>query len=284
MTKRDLVAHYREAAPWMLPHVRNRPVALHRFPDGIDPSGPGTAGFFQKRVPDTAPPWVQRLRVVRVRGGTLTMVSCTNAATLAWLADQGVITVHPWLSRAGHLGEPDRLVVDLDPPNDGFARARWAARCVRETLQEAGLVPYVMTTGSRGLHVVVPLRPERDHAAVRELALGVAEVTARRHPDRLTTQFRKDRRGGRLFLDTLRNAYGQHAVAPYAVRPLPGAPVAAPLSWEELEDVDSPRRWSVSNFGERVRVLRHRGNPWRDMARHACSPGKAARRLERMDG
>lgn len=212
------------------------------------------------------------------------MVSCTNAATLAWLADQGVITVHPWLSRSGHLEEPDRLVVDLDPPNDEFARARWAAQRVREALQEVGLVPYVMTTGSRGLHVVVPLRPERDYATVRELALGVAEIMAQRHPDLLTTRFRKDQRRGRLFLDTLRNAYGQHSVAPYAVRPLPGAPVAVPLSWEELEDTDSPRRWSVLNFEERIRALRHRGNPWQGMARHACSPGKAARQLERTAG
>ncbi len=134
-----------------------------------------------------------------------------------------------------------------------------------------------MTTGSRGLHVVVPIRPELDFDDVREFARAIADLAAERHPERLTTQVRKDKRGGRLFLDILRNAYAQHAVAPYSVRPLPGAPVAIPLTWEELEETDSSRTWSVRNLGDRPA-----GDPWRGMARHARSLEKAVRRLERL--
>ncbi|RNL86468.1 non-homologous end-joining DNA ligase [Halostreptopolyspora alba] len=276
VTKGELAAYYRRVASVLLPHVRKRPVALHRFPDGVAPES-GTEGFFQKQRPDHAPEWVRGVRVERRQGGAITMVRCDDTATLEWLADQAVITLHPWPSRADHLWHPDRMIFDLDPAGEDFSVVRRAALAVRETLDEIRLVPYVMTTGSRGLHVVVPIRPELDFDEVREVARNVADRTAARHPEWLTTEVRKEKRGDRLFVDILRNAYGQHAVAPYSVRPLPGAPVAMPLTWQELERVRSPQAWSVRDPGSRPG-----DDPWRGMGRHARSPGKAARRMRRL--
>ncbi len=274
VTKGELGEHYQRVAAAILPHLRRRPLALHRFPDGIAPNS-GTGGFVQKQRPDHAPGWVHGVRVQRRQGGAITMVRCDGAATLRWLADQAVIALHPWLSRSGDLWRPDRMVFDLDPAGDDFPVVRRAAWAVREVLDELRLVSYVMTTGSRGLHVVVPIRPELDFDDVRELARNVADRTAARNPTWLTTEFRKEKRGGRLFVDILRNAYGQHSVAPYSVRPRAGAPVAAPVHWTELERIPSARAWTVRDLGSRPD-----DDPWHGMARHARSPRKAARQLE----
>ncbi|MFC4561410.1 non-homologous end-joining DNA ligase [Nocardiopsis mangrovi] len=284
VTKRELAEHYRRVAPVMLPHVRGRPLALHRFPDGIDPGASGTPGFFQKNLPEYTPEWVRGVRVERMHGDPITMPVCDDTATLLWLADQAAITLHPWTTRAAALRRPDRMVIDLDPPGRDFAAARRAARDVREVLAEVALAGYVMTTGSRGLHVVVPLRPEEDIDAVRDLARGIADTAARRHPDRLTTEVRKNRRGGRLFLDTMRNSYAQHSVAPYAVRALPGAPVATPLSWSELERAGSAQVWAVRSLPRRLAELADRGDPWHALGRHARSPRRAGERLARLAG
>ncbi|GAB3444709.1 non-homologous end-joining DNA ligase [Streptomonospora sediminis] len=281
-TKRELACHYRAAARFMLPHIRNRPLALHRFPDGI--SGGGTDGFFQKQLPAHAPDWVGGVEVRREQGDSITMAVCDNTASLLWLADQAVITPHPWLSRAGSLKHPDRLIIDLDPAGDDFGRVRTAARDVGTALEEVGLAAYVMSTGSRGLHVVAPIRPDADFDAVRGFARRLADLVSRRRPDTYTTEFRKDKRRGRLFLDVLRNAYAQHAVAPYAVRALPEAPVAVPMLWEELEHTGSARAWTVRTIGERLdRWAAAGGDPWQGMARRARSPRRAAERLEKLE-
>ncbi|KIH98952.1 hypothetical protein LP52_10630 [Streptomonospora alba] len=272
VTKRELAEHYRAVAEPMVRHLRGRPLAMQRYPHGIgDPEG----GFYVKNRPSHAPSWAGSVRVPKDGGGAETeMLVCDDAATLVWLADQAAITLHPWLSRAPDVDTPDRLIIDLDPPGDDFAAVRRAAHDVREVLEGLGLAAYPMTTGSRGLHVVVPIRPEIDAAQARDFAHVIAELVARRRPDELTTLLRKQRRGGRLFLDYLRNGYAQLAVAPYSVRALPGAPVATPLSWEELEGVDSAQRWTVRTFAERAD-----SDPWRDIGRHARSPRRAIERL-----
>lgn len=272
ITKRDLAAYYRTVAAAMLPQIRGRPLALQRFPDGI-----GADGFMQKQRPDHAPDFVKGVEVERESGGSLTMIVCDDSGTLTWLADQAVITVHRWLSRTDDLNRPDRLVFDLDPPGEDFGAVRQAAYDLRELLGDLDLPGYPMTTGSRGLHVVVPIRVEERFDEVREVARGIADTLAERHPDRLTTRVRKDQRGGRLFVDVLRNAYAQHAVAPYAVRPLPGAPVATPMRWSELDDTRSARRWTIRDLESRLAE----GDPWHDMPRRAHSLTKVRQRLDR---
>lgn len=256
-TKADLVDHYGAVARRMVPQLRGRPLMLERHPDGVD-----EPGFMQKDVPEHFPDWIHRAELPK-EDGTVTYALCDDTATLLYLADQACITPHRFLSRADRPDHPDRLVFDLDPPGDDFAPVREAALRLHGLLDELELPALVMTTGSRGLHVLVPLDRRAPFDAVRAFAREAAEVLAARHPDRLTTEVRKERRGDRLYLDTARNAYAQTAVTPYAVRARPGAPVAAPLTWEDVEDPDlTARRWTL---GTTEQLLKD--NPWRDAPR-----------------
>lgn len=268
LTKADLADYYRRIAERILPYLRERPISMHRFPDGI-----AGGGFYQKEAPGSFPGWVDRVRVRVKDGGTQRQVAVNRAATLVFLADQACITPHPWLSRADRLDVPDRMVFDLDPPGGSFGAVRKAARFLRAVLEDAGLAAYVMTTGSRGLHVVVPLRREHGFDVVRRNARRVAEVAAGRHPDELTVEQRKKKRGGRILVDYLRNAYGQTSVPPYAVRAREGAPVAAPLDWCEVADAAlAPDRYRVSNI---FRRLAQKDEPWQGFGRHARSLDQA---------
>ncbi|WP_175412382.1 non-homologous end-joining DNA ligase [Streptomyces sp. TRM64462] len=269
-TKADLVDHYRAVARRMVPQLRGRPLMLERHPDGIDGEG-----FMQKDVPDHFPDWIHRAELPK-QDGTVTYALCDDTATLLFLADQACVTPHRFLSRADRPDHPDRLVFDLDPPKSGdFGLVRQAARLLHALLgEELGLPSLVMTTGSRGLHVLVPLDRGAPFDDVRSFARAAADVLAARHPDRLTTEPRKDKRGDRLYLDTARNAYAQTAVAPYAVRARQGAPVAAPLTWADVDDPDlTPVRWTLATTDGLLKT-----NPWQDAPRaHALGP--AVRRL-----
>lgn len=277
ITKGDLIDYYREIADTMLPYMKDRPLTMHRFPDGIEGND-----FYQKEAPDYLPGWIRRVTIrVEGSGQEQDQIVCDDAATLVYLANQACITPHIWLSRAGKLDHPDRLIFDLDPPTEDFEPVRQAAQALRAILQDIELASYVMTTGSRGLHVVVPLDRSADFDTVRDFARDLAEVLAARHPDRLTTAQRKAQRDGRLFLDYLRNSYGQNSVAPYAVRARPGAPVATPLDWEELSRKQlTSQTYNMSNI---FRRLGQKENPWQGMMRHARSLTKPQQKLAQAD-
>lgn len=267
VTKVDLADYYARIAPLMLPQIKGRPVALQRFPEGIDGSG------FLVQHP-SHPRWI---RTVWTSSGR--MMECQDAAALVWCADQAAITLHNWSSRTPRLGVPDRMVLDLDPVGEGpdaFDTCRQAAWSVREVLSELGLSAYVMTTGSRGLHVHSPLRPEVDDADVRKLAKAVADRVAARAPAEWTTRVRKAARHGRMFVDYLRNGKGQLAVAPYSVRARPGAPVAAPITWEQLDDLRSSQDFTIDMDRDEC--------PFAGMRRHARSPRKALGLLDEREG
>ena len=263
ITKADLAAYYERVQEVMLPHVRDRPLNLWRWNAGIEGQR-----VVQQDIPKGAPDWVARVETPRRKGGTNCHVLAQDAATLRWLANQNCITPHVWTARRDKLDRPDRLVFDLDPEEGtDFATVREAALAVGERLRAAGLEPFAMTTGSKGIHVVAPLRRTRESAWVRERARELGADVAEQHPGTLTTEWRKVKRGGRILVDTARNTYGQTVVAPYAVRALAGAPVATPLAWEELEDPDlTARRWTLRTLPER---LEQAGDPWADIARHA---------------
>jgi bifunctional non-homologous end joining protein LigD len=270
LTKRDLADYYQRVAKTMLPHVRGRPVHMQRFPDGI-----GGEEIQQKQVPDYFPDFVRRARMLRKRGGSVTHALIENAATLAYLADQACITPHVWLSRADRPDNPDQLIFDLDPPGGDVDAARDAARALRELLEEVRLAAYVKTTGSRGLHVVSPLDRSGGFDDARAFARDLAALVAEREPRRFTTEPRKENRSGRLYIDTARNGYAQTAVAPYAVRALPTAPVACPIDWRELGRVE-PRKFTIANLPRR---LAQKADPWAGMWRDARAIGAAHRRL-----
>lgn len=246
---------------------------MQRFPDGIAQSG-----FYQKEVPDYFPDWITRADVlVQKSGETQQQVICDKEATLIYLANQACITPHIWLSSldnqksARSLEHPDRLIFDLDPPGGGgsFELVRKAARLTKELLLEVGLNPYLMLTGSRGIHVTVPLSGQETFDAVRHFARSLSELLAHRHQKQLTIETRKEKRNGKLFVDYLRNAYGQTSVAPYAVRGLPGAPVATPIEWEELARSDL--RSQSYSIGSIFRRLGQKNDPWEGMDRKANS-------------
>jgi bifunctional non-homologous end joining protein LigD len=274
MTKGDLAAYYERVAWAMLRHVKGRPISMQRFPDGI-----GRGGFFHKDVPKYFPDWIKRV-TVRKQNGTITHALTCDADSLVYLAGQGCITPHVWLSRGDELDQPDRMVFDLDPSNGSFAEVRSAARSLGGLLDELGLAPFAMTTGSRGLHVWVPLRRQAGFDEVRQFARDAARVMVSRAPDQLTLEARKQSRGGRILLDIMRNAYAQTAVPPYAVRAKAGAPVATPLRWRELSDSSlRPDKFTLRNIDRRLSRI---GDPWQEIARHAKGLGAARRRLDRL--
>lgn len=264
-TKGDLINYYRDIAEVILPHMQDRPISMERYPDGIEEEG-----FYAKQVPEYFPDWIDRVSVkVLESGETQPQVVCNQQATLIYLADQACITPHLWLSRRDHLHHPDKLIFDLDPPSEEFELVRQAAGAIRQVLNEIDLPSFVMTTGSKGLHVVIPLDRSGDFDTVRAFAKDLATQIADRQPDSFTTETRKNQRKGRLFLDYLRNAYAQTSVSPYALRARPGAPVATPLDWDELNDPDlHSQSYTVKNI---FRRLGQKDDPWEDIWRHAHS-------------
>jgi bifunctional non-homologous end joining protein LigD len=262
ITKADLAAHYQRVAPYMLPHVRDRPMTLHVFPSGIDASG-----FIMKSIPRHFPDWIARASVPK-RGGTVTHVLANDARTLVYLAGQNAIAMHVWPARADHPRRPDRLILDFDPaPGVRFADVRAAAREAGERLRSAGLVPFALASGSRGVHVVAPLRRGATFTEVHRFARALAEAMVADDPRRLTLEWRVADRGARIYVDVNRNAYAQHAIAPYSVRAREPAPVATPLRWEELSDrALRPDRWTIATIGARLEA---EGDPWRGIGRRA---------------
>jgi bifunctional non-homologous end joining protein LigD len=274
ITKGELVDYYGEVAETMLPHLKGRALTVQRFPRGI-----GEQGWVQQDFADSLPDWMGRVEVAK-EGGTVVHPVAERPEALRWLANQNCVTLHVWQSRQARLHNPDRLVFDLDPSDGDFAVLRETARTLAGVLEDLGLACYVQTTGSRGLHVVVPLRADTDFDTARQFARDVAEVAVADDPAHRTVEVRKDKRGRRVYLDIMRNAYAQTAVAPYSVRAREGAPVAAPLEWDEL-DARGLRsdRFTIRNLGKRLAGQR---DPWADMHRHARSlTGPAARLAKR---
>jgi bifunctional non-homologous end joining protein LigD len=270
LTKAGLAEYYAAVADHSLPHLRDRPLNLNVYPAGITKKG-----FFQQHASDHYPDWVDRVEVPK-QGGSVVHVMANRADTLVYLAGQNAVTLHHWPSRADRLGQPDRMVFDLDPPEGDFGAARTAALALGEMLRELGLEPFAMTTGSKGIHVVVPLQRRQEHPAVRAFARDLAEKLIEREPELVTLEWYKDKRGGRILID-VRATRGMSVVAPYSVRAKPEAPVAAPVPWDELSDDKlTARRYTVAN------VLDRGPDPWADIARAALSLTEPAKRLARM--
>jgi len=272
ITKLDLARYYSDVAEHMLRHVRGRPVNMERFPNGI-----AEKGFYEKKRPSHFPAWFSSV-TVQTSEGTQEQVVIEDARSLVYLAQQACISPHTWLSKADALDNPVEVVIDLDPTVPDLAAVRRAVRMTRDLLDELGLTPFLKTTGSRGYHVVVPLRPEADYDSVREFAVGVATVLIDRDPGLFTLEHRKVDRGDRVYLDVWRNGYGQTAVPPYAVRPKPGAHVAVPLEWDELSRVE-PAGFDLDGVRRR---LNRRGDPWRNIRRRASGLRRPTERLRRL--
>jgi bifunctional non-homologous end joining protein LigD len=274
ITKRDVVRYYEWIGPRMLPYLQDRPLALQRFPDGTD--GPG---FFQKAAAAYYPSWIRRATVPKA-GGTVTHVISNDVATLVYLANQAAITLHTCLSRRDELHHPDQMIFDLDPAVRDVPALVEAALALKKVLDELELPAYVKSTGSRGLHITVPLDHKLDFDTVRAFARAVAGNVAAKDPAKYTLEQLKSKRNGRIFFDVNRNAYAQTAVAVYSLRPQGLAPVSVPLHWSELRQPDfRPDGVVKKTLRKRLETIE---DPWKDFWRSAASLDKARRKLERV--
>lgn len=261
LTKGQLVDYYVRVSEHLLPHLRGRPLTMQIAPKGVGEPGATYVKERRKHFPD----WVGGVEVPRTGRETFVMTVVDTVDALAYVANQGMVTPHVSLARADLPDHPDRLVFDLDPSTDDLEVIKDTALLLRDVLTDLDLVPYVKSTGSRGLHVAVPLDRSATTAEVRAFAESVAEHLAAERPDHLTTAFSKADRGDRLFLDVLRNGRAQTEVVAYGVRVRAGAPVAAPLEWDEVRSF-TPGRWHVGNL---FRRLAQRPDPWRHLERDA---------------
>ena len=259
LTKGDLIDYYRTVAPAILPHLRDRPLTVIRYPNGLQ-----GGSFYQKQTPDYAPAWVRTAEFPAESGRgkrkTVRYALCNDRRTLVWFANQASIEMHPWLSRVDRIERPEYLVLDLDPPDGRFDLAVQAALLTRDVLDNLGLRGLAKTSGAKGVHVYVPLRRTHGYAEVAWAARRVADLVAEREPDLVTTEFLKRERGGRVFLDFTRIGPGKHMAAPYSVRARPGAPVSFPVRWEDLKRVQ-PTDFTIRS----VPPILERSDPWKEV-------------------
>lgn len=270
VTKGDVIEYYSDVADVMLPELEDRPLSMERFTKGL-----AGGGFFQKHVQKHYPDWIDR---VTVRSKTTVTYPIANtAASLVYFANQGALALHIATSRAKTLMSPDIIVFDLDPPEGGFEMVRKTALFTRDALKAIGLTAFVKTTGSKGLHVVVPLDGKDRYEDVHALGHALGKQLEAEYPDLITFEFYKKDRKGRLYFDVLRNAPGATFVAPYSLRGKPTAPVSTPIEWDELSD-KSLRADTFTLQNVRERLAKH-GDPWKGLRK---KPGSAKKALSKL--
>lgn len=255
LTKAHLVQYYSEIARVILPHIKGRPLVMKRYPDGI--SGDS---FYQKECPDHAPEWIKTFPV-RHSEKIVNYLVCDKTATLVWMANKGCIEVHAWLSTAAALECPDIAVLDLDPAEGStFEDVINIALLARRALEEYKLKPLVKTSGSRGLHIFIPIIPFYPFPVVTRCMQHLAELIVEAYPAGATVERTVEKRKGKVYLDYLQNGRGKTMAFQYSVRPLPGAPVSAPLLWEEVEQKNvTPGMYNLNNIIRRIEKM---GDLW----------------------
>jgi len=250
-TKGDLIEYYRAVSKWLLPYLVNRPVVLTRFPDGIDGKS-----FYQKDAPVFAPEWIRTIPVwSEDTQREIKFFVCDDEESLLYLANMGSIPIHIWASRAGSLELPDWCVIDLDPKEAPFSDVIRCAQVVRRVCEAVGLPNFVKTTGKTGLHILLPLGRQCTYEQSRMLGELVARVVLRECGDVATITRHVTKRGDKVYLDYLQNRHGQTIVAPYSVRPLPGATVSMPLVWDEVDDSLDPKQFTIKTAIDRIKRM-----------------------------
>ena len=247
ITKGEMVVYYEKISEYILPHIKNRPLTLHRFPDGINEDS-----FHQKNVFDYFPEYIPRVEISTENGEKIQFY-CDSVQALIYFANQGSVSFHTWLARQDRLNEPDKIVYDLDPTDKAdFSKVKEAASIIESFLRKKGKKPQLMTTGKSGLHVWHPAQRVKTfkerYGDIKSMANELAEM----HPDLLTTAHRIEDRGDRIFVDYLRNAYGQTSICPYSLRANSSAGVATPIDWAELPNIQSSDHYNYKNIFRRL--------------------------------
>jgi bifunctional non-homologous end joining protein LigD len=247
-TKADLVAYYEAVARWLLPYLKDRPLVLTRYPDGITGKS-----FYQKDAPGFAPSWVRTERVwAKEVEREIDYFVVDDVETLRYVVNSGAIPLHLWGSRAGSLERPDWLILDLDPKGAPFTDVVKVARALRKILDQLELQSYVKTSGATGLHILLPLGARYTYDETRTFARLLATLGVEAEPDISTIVRPVRERAGKVYIDYLQNGHGQTIVAPFSVRPLPGAPVSTPLRWEEVTARLDPARFTITSMPARI--------------------------------
>ena len=263
ITKRELVGYYLAVGEGILRALYERPVTLERWTTGVHEGvrlatradGRGADAFYQKRISKGAPDWVETAHITFPSGRTADEVCVTELATVAWCAQQNTVTFHPWPVRSDDVDHPDELRIDLDPqPGTDFHDAVEVASFAREVLAELGWRGFPKTSGNRGVHIYVRIAPRWSFTEVRHAAIAFGRELERRLPGRVTTKWWKEERGETIFVDYNQNARDRTIASAYSVRPLPHAPVSAPLEWDELPEVD-PRDLTVRSMPDRFATV-----------------------------
>ena len=261
ITKREVVDYYLSVAEPLLRAIGDRPTTLKRFVDGVDGEP-----FYQKRVPKGAPDWVRTATITFPSGRTADEVCPTEPAVLAWAANLGTLDFHPWPVRSADPDHPDELRIDLDPqPGTDFADAVAVAGVLRDVLTDAGLVGWPKTSGGRGVHVTVRIRPEWTFTEVRRAVITIGRRVVAELPDRATLEWWKESRGERVFLDYNQACRDRTVASAWSVRGRPGATVSTPVTWDELPEVD-PDQFNLRTVPG---LLAERGDPHAQLGEHA---------------
>lgn len=269
ITKLDVCRYFAAVGEVMMRSIGDRPVAMERWPDGwregmrlaTGPQDREADGFYQKRLPRGAPAFVETVSVAFPSGRTADELCPTEPAALVWAAQMGTLTFHPWPVRRPDVDHPDELRLDLDPqPGTTFADAQRIAAVARELLEELGLRGYPKTSGNRGIHVYVRIRPEYSFEEVRHAAIGFGRELERRDAG-VTTAWWKEERGRRIFLDYNQNNRDRTIASAWSLRARPGAPVSTPMTWAQLADVSDPAELNLTTVPPRLAE----GDPWADM-------------------
>jgi len=251
LTKADLIRHYTTVGPFIIPHLRDRPLVMSRYPDGVEGET-----FYQKECPEYAPEWVKTVAVPSTgKRSIVNYIVCNDLGTLLWAANQACIEMHPWLSRVSSLDHPDLCVLDLDPnPPAGFADARQTALIIREILARFQLRGYPKISGATGIHIYLNVGGRYSYQEIREALGYLAALVVRIDPDRCTIERKVADRGPKVYIDYLQNVEGKTIASVYSVRPIPKAPVSTPVDWSELEDPKlSSQSFHMGNIKARLK-------------------------------
>lgn len=250
-TKGDLIEYYRTIAPWLLPYLKDRPVVMTRFPDGIDGKS-----FYQKDAPEFAPDWIRTYPIWSTdTERDINYFVCDDVDALVYLANLGTIPLHIWMSRVGSLEQPDWCVIDLDPKDAPFSDVIRCAQVLHRICDEIGLPNYVKTTGKTGLHIMIPLGRQMTYEQSRFIGELLARLVIKELGKAATIVRSINKRGEKVYIDFLQNRHGQLIVAPFSVRPLPGATVSMPLVWDEVNDSLDPRNYTIKNALARMESM-----------------------------
>jgi bifunctional non-homologous end joining protein LigD len=242
-TKRDVINFYAAVADLLVPHLQGRPLSLKRYPDGIEKEF-----FFQKAAAASFPEWLHTEEIATSEDSKTRFVICDDKASLLYLANLGCIDQNPWMSRVGSLDEPDFILIDLDPYHCGYDRIVEAAQLVKQKLDLIGLQGYPKTTGGDGMHVYVPVESGYTYEQTRNFAQILSHLVVTERPEWFTTpRHVASREKGKVYFDWMQNAEGKTISAPYVLRAYPGAPVATPLSWDEVKPGLKPQQFHIGN-------------------------------------